>query len=46
MVSLVVPSYNEEDNILHTAKRIKEVMDEAQIPYEIIFVNDGSKDLT
>lgn len=46
MLSLVIPSYNEEDNILHTASRINEILTAAQIPYEIIFVDDGSKDAT
>lgn len=46
MISLVIPSFNEEDNIFPTAKRIKEVLGSAGIAYEIIFVNDGSRDLT
>lgn len=46
MISLVIPSYNEEDNILHTTHRINEILTAAEIPYEIIFVNDGSKDAT
>jgi len=46
MISLVIPSFNEEESILHTAKYVKSVLSEAQIPYEIIFVNDGSADTT
>lgn len=46
MLSIVVPSFNEEENILRTADRLAKIMVENQIPYELIFVNDGSKDKT
>ncbi|RIX52463.1 glycosyltransferase [Paenibacillus nanensis] len=42
--SVIVPMYNEEEVIEHTYKRLKAVMDTAGRPYELIFVNDGSKD--
>ena len=43
-VSVVVPIYNEKDNIilLHTA--ITQVMQQLGRPYELILVNDGSTD--
>jgi len=43
-VSVVVPIYNEIDNIplLHTA--VTTVMKQLNQPYELILVNDGSKD--
>lgn len=44
--SVVVPVYNEEEVINETYKRLKSVMDGLQIEYEIIFVNDGSRDRT
>lgn len=44
--SIVVPVYNEELVVLETYKRLKKVMDGVNEPYEIIFVNDGSKDKT
>lgn len=44
--SVIVPMYNEELVIEHTYERLKETMDEAGEPYELIFVNDGSKDRT
>jgi glycosyltransferase involved in cell wall biosynthesis len=44
--SIVVPVYNEELVINETYKRLKEVMDGTREKYEIIFVNDGSKDQT
>jgi glycosyltransferase involved in cell wall biosynthesis len=44
--SIVVPVYNEELVVHETYKRLKKVMDAINEPYEIIFVNDGSKDRT
>lgn len=44
--SVVVPLYNEEDVLLETYKRLKKVMDSTNETYEIIFVNDGSRDKT
>ncbi|MDS0525972.1 glycosyltransferase family 2 protein [Clostridium sp. SHJSY1] len=44
--SVVVPLYNEELVVSESYKRLKEVMDSTNEEYEIIFVNDGSKDKT
>lgn len=44
--SVIVPLYNEELVIGESYKRLKKVMDCAEDNYEIIFVNDGSKDKT
>ncbi|WP_333859092.1 glycosyltransferase family 2 protein [Clostridium sp.] len=44
--SVVVPLYNEELVISESYKRLKKVMDSTGQEYEIIFVNDGSKDGT
>lgn len=46
MLSVVIPAYNEDKMIATTAKAVSDVLTKAQIPYEIIFVNDGSKDAT
>lgn len=46
MLSVVVPAYNEEENIFPAAKEISRVLADAGIDNEIIFVNDGSKDDT
>lgn len=46
LCSVVVPVYNEELVIQETYKRLKAVMDGLKEPYEIIFVNDGSRDAT
>ena len=44
--SVIVPLYNEELVINQSYKRLKEVMDSTNESYEIVFVNDGSKDRT
>lgn len=44
--SVIVPLYNEELVIDESYKRLKAVMDCTKEKYEIIFVNDGSKDKT
>jgi undecaprenyl-phosphate 4-deoxy-4-formamido-L-arabinose transferase len=43
-VSVVVPVYNEEANLGEFVKRLTGVMDGRGEPYEIILVNDGSRD--
>lgn len=44
--SVVIPVYNEEEVVNECYLRIKKVMDMTNESYEIIFVNDGSKDKT
>lgn len=44
--SIVVPLYNEEEVINESYKRIRAVMEETKETYEIIFINDGSRDQT
>lgn len=43
-LSVVVPMFNESLNLGHFCREITHVLDPIKIPYEIIFVNDGSKD--
>jgi len=45
-LSIVIPSYNEEDNIEPLYDRLNSILPEITDKYEIIFVNDGSKDRT
>ena len=44
--SIVVPCYNEEEVIMESYRRITAVMLSMGEPYELVFVNDGSKDAT
>jgi glycosyltransferase involved in cell wall biosynthesis len=44
--SIIVPLYNEEEVIHESFNRLKKVMDSTGEPYELIFVNDGSRDKT
>ena len=46
MYSIVVPVYNEEEVIQVTYSRLTEVMEQTGQMYELIFVNDGSRDHT
>ncbi|QBR13003.1 glycosyltransferase family 2 protein [Sphingobacterium sp. CZ-2] len=43
-ISVVIPLYNEEESLPELCAWIKRVMDEHQFTYEIIMVDDGSKD--
>ncbi len=45
-LSIVVPLYNEEGNVAELHKRIHEAVQKIGRPFEIIFVDDGSKDNT
>jgi polyisoprenyl-phosphate glycosyltransferase len=44
--SIILPVYNEDDNIHSLYARIKKVLEKLKSTYEIIFVNDGSNDRT
>ncbi len=44
--SVVVPLYNEEDVIRESYRRLTEVMERCGDSYELIFINDGSRDKT
>ncbi len=43
-LSIVVPMYNEAENIENTINLINNSMKEFALPWELIFVNDGSTD--
>ena len=43
-ISLVIPVYNEEDNLLPLYERIVESLDPEKIDFEVILVDDGSQD--
>lgn len=46
LLSVVIPSYNEENNFSTAVQRLSEVLTAAKIEYELIFVDDGSRDNT
>ncbi|WP_197065291.1 glycosyltransferase [Massilia sp. 9096] len=43
-VSVVIPVYNEQAGLANLFARLYPAMDKLGLPYEIIFVNDGSRD--
>jgi glycosyltransferase involved in cell wall biosynthesis len=45
-ISVVVPVFNEEDNVRPLALEIIAVLNAIGEPYEVLFVNDGSTDAT
>ena len=45
-ISFFVPCYNEEQNIAKTLGKIISSVNKTPLSYEIIVVNDGSKDTT
>ncbi len=45
-VSVVVPTFNEEGNVIVLAEKLAKVFAELGCAYEVIFVDDGSSDLT
>ena len=42
--TIIVPIYNEEDNIERLTSVLTEYLSECSIPTCVLFVNDGSKD--
>ena len=46
MISVVLPSYNEEKMIPIAVSRLGAILGEAGIDYELLFVDDGSRDGT
>ncbi|MGN1119079.1 MAG: glycosyltransferase family 2 protein [Oscillospiraceae bacterium] len=46
MLSVIIPAYNEHENIANTASFVSGILDAERISFEIIFVDDGSRDGT
>ncbi len=46
MLSVIIPSYNEEKMIAKTSTVIAQILEQEGIDYELLFVNDGSRDAT
>jgi len=45
-LSVIIPAYNESDKIIHSLKESLKVFNNFKMPFELIVVNDGSKDNT
>ncbi|MEM3126725.1 MAG: glycosyltransferase, partial [Candidatus Woesearchaeota archaeon] len=43
-ISIIVPAFNEEENVVPLYKELKQVLERMNKKYEIIYVNDGSTD--
>ncbi len=43
-LSIVIPVYEEEESLPELYRSLKDVLDGLGVPYEIIFVDDGSRD--
>ena len=46
LLSIVLPAYNEEQNIANTSKVLSELLEEQHIEYELVYVSHGSRDGT
>lgn len=46
LLSVIIPSFNEEGMIHKTSQTISRILEDNGISYELIFVNDGSTDST
>ena len=46
MLSVILPSYNEEKMIAVAAETLAGILDAVKTPFELLFINDGSKDGT
>lgn len=46
MLSVIIPAYNEQENIEKTAETIYKILSDSRIECEIMFVDDGSRDRT
>ena len=45
-LSVVLPAYNEEAMLLKAAETLKKILEKEKIEYQLIFVDDGSRDQT
>ena len=44
MLSIVIPVYNEEETVSGAVKEIKRILTDERIAFEMVFVDDGSRD--
>jgi len=43
-LSIVIPVYNEEQNVPLLHQEVRQALDPLRLPYEVIYVDDGSRD--
>ncbi len=46
LLSIIIPSFNEKQNIERTAGTLTGILEKEEIPFELVFVSDGSADGT
>lgn len=46
MLSVIIPAFNEHENISNTTRVITDILDGASIDFELVYVDDGSSDTT
>lgn len=46
LLSVIIPAYNEEETVKIASETISEILESENIPFELVFINDGSKDKT
>lgn len=46
MLSVIIPSYNEQGNVKNTKNVVAKILEDNNIDFQLVFVNDGSKDKT
>ena len=45
-LSVIIPAYNEEKRLPETLKKVREYLNRQKYTYEVVVVDDGSKDKT
>ena len=45
-ITIIIPLYNEENQIDYTVRKVNQVLNEASITFDIFFIDDGSTDNT
>jgi glycosyltransferase involved in cell wall biosynthesis len=45
-VSVLIPAFNEENGVGAVVKKVRQVLQKAHVPHEIIVIDDGSRDAT
>lgn len=46
MISVILPAYNEKQNIERTKGILSDILEKEKIPFELVFISDGSTDGT